>query len=126
MAIFPRRQWTSRLGTFSGKVHADSWEDAAPSIPYAGSHLTTFSYPSSTLNLSVGVPLATQTPTVLPVGAVVRYYGFVNQSLPPGLVLNATTGELSGTPTAARPATVYRIYAHAAMSYPFDITITVT
>lgn len=126
MSIYPRRQWTSRLGWFSGKATPDNWEDAAPSIPYAGSHLTAFTYPSSTLNLTVGSPLATQTPTVLPAGAVVRYYGLVNQTLPPGLSLNATTGALSGTPTAARAATVYRIYAHAAMSYPFDVTITVT
>jgi hypothetical protein len=127
MHIFPRRQWTSRLGTFPARgLSAGSFEEAQQSIPYPGSLLTQFTYPSSTLNLTVGNPLSAQTPTILPSGARIRYFSLLGQTFPAGLALDPVTGVLSGTPTTPSAATVYRIYAHAGWSYVAQVTITVT
>lgn len=126
MQIFPRRQWTSNLSTFPGRVSAGDVENAVPTIPLQGPHLTGFSYSPSTLNLTVGVPIVPITPTVLPAGAQVRVFQVIMQVLPPGVSVDTVTGVISGTPTAARPATVYRIYAQAAYSYVAEVTITVT
>lgn len=126
MNIFPKRQWTSRLAHFPGTVAGGmEYENAQPSIPFTGSHLTAFSYSPSTLNLTVGAPMTPVTPTTLPAQARINAFQLLGQVFPPGLQLNVLTGEISGTPTAARATTTYRIYAKAAYDYVAEVTITV-
>ncbi|MCX6546700.1 MAG: DNA/RNA non-specific endonuclease [Acidobacteria bacterium] len=62
------------------------------------------SYPSATLTLYRGVPLAAQTPTSA--GGPISTFS-VAPALPAGLSLSATTGVLSGTPTTLQGAATY-------------------
>jgi gliding motility-associated-like protein len=64
-----------------------------------------FSY-SSLLELTQGVPFSGITPLITGTGIT-----FTAPSLPEGLSINSATGEITGTPTAVSPATVYFIRA---------------
>ncbi|MFA9197875.1 MAG: putative Ig domain-containing protein [Aquirufa sp.] len=64
-----------------------------------------FSY-SSPPELTQGVPMAGLMPQITGTGIT-----FTAPSLPDGLAINPTTGEISGTPTTASPSTVYIIRA---------------
>jgi hypothetical protein len=110
---------------FPGNVGCGSIENAQMAIPYPGSHLTQFTYPSSSLALSVGVPMTPISPTILPAGAIVTLFEMTPRP-PPGLTLNNGTGVLSGTPTQAQGATVYRMQVNAATAYYFNLTISIT
>ena len=64
-----------------------------------------FSY-SSPHEFTQGVPITGITPSITGSGIT-----FTAPSLPPGLSINPSTGEITGTPTAASPSTVYVIRA---------------
>ena len=61
---------------------------------------------SSPNDLTQGVPITGIRPTITGTGIT-----FTAANLPAGLSLNPTTGEITGTPTAASPSTVYVIRA---------------
>jgi hypothetical protein len=68
-----------------------------------------------------GTAIPTLSPTVT--GAVSRY---TVTTLPPGLSINATTGLINGTPTAARPQAIYTVTAENSTGFTtFDMDITV-
>jgi gliding motility-associated-like protein len=68
-----------------------------------------------------GTPIPTLSPAVT--GAVSRY---TVTTLPPGLSINATTGLINGTPTAARAQAIYTVTAENSTGFTtFDIDITV-
>ncbi|MFP5206717.1 MAG: Ig domain-containing protein, partial [Acidobacteriota bacterium] len=64
-------------------------------------------YPQTTIAASVGHAITPDTPTVT--GVVTSYT--VSPALPQGLHLNASTGSISGTPTAAAAQAAYTITA---------------
>ena len=64
-----------------------------------------FSY-SSPHEFTQGIPITGITPSITGTGI-----NFTATNLPAGLILNPTTGEITGTPTAASPSTVYIIRA---------------
>jgi Putative Ig domain len=68
----------------------------------------TVAYNSSYYSFTQGVPSATITPTST--GGAVSSWS-VQPALPAGLTLDATTGAISGTPTAAAAAATYNITA---------------
>lgn len=83
---------------------------------------TALSYAASPVLAQVGVALSMLSSTVT--GAVDTYS--VNPSLPAGTSLDGTTGDITGTPTVASPATAYTITAtNAGGSTTIDLTITV-
>jgi gliding motility-associated-like protein len=61
---------------------------------------------SSPNDLTQGIPITGIRPTITGTGIT-----FTAASLPPGLDLNPTTGEITGTPTVPSPSTVYIIRA---------------
>lgn len=124
MTIFPKRQWKSSLLAFSAGVRAGEPDAAQVGIPLPGPLVTSFEFSPSVASLSVGVP-ATLTPTVAPAGAVRKFY-LSGGPLPAGLSMSDSTGVISGTPTAPKAATVYRVLGDAAYTYEARITITVT
>src|SRR6185295_3506614 len=80
---------------------------------------TGLSYPSSQ-TLTIGTPMPAIAPSVT--GTVTSYS--VAPALPAGLALNSSTGQISGTPTAALAATRYTVTAsNSAGSATFDISI---
>ncbi len=79
-------------------------------------------YQQSTITAIVNQPITPDTPTVT--GTVTSYS--VSPALPAGLSLNASTGTISGTPTAAAPQAVYTVSAsNAGGSFPSAVTVTV-
>lgn len=123
MTKFPRRQWKSQLGAYPGGVVGGDIADAAIGIPLPGPLLTTFSYGTGTLALSVGVPMSLS-PTVDPAGGV-RKFG-IFPGVPAGLTFNDSTGVLSGTPTTPAAATLFTFSGEAAYTYTTTRTISVT
>jgi hypothetical protein len=78
---------------------------------------------ASPVSATVGATLAPQRPSIS--GSVDRYA--VSPPLPPGLVLNGSSGILSGTPTEARSVAPYTITADSlAGSTHFVLVLTVT
>jgi hypothetical protein len=78
---------------------------------------------SSPVSATVGAALAPLSPSIA--GSVDRYA--VSPPLPPGLVLNGSSGILSGTPTEARSLSPYTITADSlAGSSRFVLVLTVT
>lgn len=68
------------------------------------------------------------TPIVPSVSGTVALYTNTGPALPAGLTLNTTTGEITGTPTVASPATTYTIQASnstGAMSASFTMTVNI-
>src|SRR5215469_702614 len=79
-------------------------------------------YPQTNIAATVGTTISSDTPTVT--GTVDSYA--VSPTLPAGLTLNASTGVLSGTPTAVSPQTTYTVVAsNSAGSTTTKIQITV-
>jgi hypothetical protein len=76
----------------------------------------------SPITATQGQPLATASPTVS--GTIDGYS--VSPSLPAGLSLNATTGVISGTPTATHGLSAYTVTAsNASGNTSFAVTVTV-
>ena len=79
-------------------------------------------------SLTTGTAAAAFTPVTAASGAI-PYAFAVSPSLPAGLVLNATTGSISGTPTVGSAATTYTITvtdnAGAISSKTFSLTVAV-
>jgi WD40 repeat protein len=91
---------------------------APPPPPAAPSGL---GYPAAP-TLSVNTAMTALTPTVI--GTVTAWS--VNPALPAGLAINATTGAITGTPTAITPSASYTITAtNASGSTTFALTISV-
>ena len=79
-------------------------------------------YPQTTISASVGQAITTDTPTVT--GTVTSYS--ISPTLPAGLSLNASTGAISGMPTAAAAQTAYTVTAtNATGNTTASVTITV-
>jgi Putative Ig domain len=77
----------------------------------------------SPVSATVGAALAPQSPSIA--GSVDHY--IVTPALPPGIVLNGSSGVLSGTPTEARTVAPYTITAESlAGSTRFVLVLTVT
>lgn len=94
MPTRPGRQWKSALTAYQGVGSTAADPRLAPFIPYPGPKLENFSY--APVPLTSGV---TMTP-LLPFYSNATPTGFsVDGALAPGLSLNTTTGEISGTPT---------------------------
>jgi hypothetical protein len=68
---------------------------------------TNLSYPQSTISATMNQAITTDTPTVT--GTVTTYS--VNPALPAGLSLNASSGAITGTPTAVTAQATYTITA---------------
>jgi hypothetical protein len=64
-------------------------------------------YPQTTISATVGQPITADTPTVT--GTVTSYA--VSPALPAGLVIDATAGTISGTPTEAAASSAYVVTA---------------
>ncbi|UWZ84920.1 putative Ig domain-containing protein [Occallatibacter riparius] len=64
-------------------------------------------YPETSIKATVGAAISPNTPTVT--GTVTNYS--VSPSLPAGIAISASTGVISGTPTAASSKTTYTITA---------------
>jgi hypothetical protein len=87
--------------------------------PPAPSDLT---YPQASISATVGAAIATDTPTVT--GSVAGYT--IAPALPAGLGISASTGAISGTPTAASAQTSYTVTAsNSSGSATATISITV-
>jgi hypothetical protein len=84
---------------------------------------TNLIYAQHTPSYVQGFPIASNTVTSV-TGAVT---GYTAAALPPGLSINPTTGEITGTPTSVAAATDYPIRAYNSAGETFRIlTITVT
>jgi hypothetical protein len=81
----------------SGTVSGSNTSNPAPSLLSYGDAKT----------YTVGIPIDPLNPAVS--GTVTRYS--ISSALPAGLALNATSGQISGTPTAASTSTIYTITA---------------
>lgn len=87
-----------------------------------GSAPSNLTYPQTSINATAGTAIAQDTPTVS--GTVAGYT--VSPALPAGLALNATTGTISGTPTAASAQATYAVTAfNSGGSTTAVLTITV-
>jgi len=72
------------------------------------SAITSYTYnTSSLLELTVGESLGILQPTLSPAQTGVTLSYLVSPDLPPGLILNAVSGTLSGTPTQMSVSEVY-------------------
>ncbi|WP_263384891.1 Ig domain-containing protein [Granulicella arctica] len=78
-----------------------------PSNPSNPAPPTNLVYPQSTITAMVGQEIAADTPSVT--GTVTSYT--ISPALPAGLNLNATTGAISGTPTAVAAQATYTVTA---------------
>lgn len=90
------------LGACGGSGGGGGSPNAVPLV----SAPTTLSYPSPPA-FTVGQQIVTLTPTVT--GTVSSYT--VSPGLPDGITLSASTGAISGTPTAAKPPATYTVTA---------------
>lgn len=80
-------------------------------------------YPQAVISATVGTAIQTDTPTFT--GTVTEFS--ITPALPAGLSLNATTGAISGTPTASSSTTSYTVTAsNSGGSITASVQITVT
>jgi len=82
---------------------------------------SSFAYPLSTINATVGQAIPSDVPSVA--GAVDLFS--VSPELPPGLVLDASTGTISGVPAAVTPQADYVVTATNANGSS-DATVTIS
>jgi hypothetical protein len=90
------------------------------SIEVYGAAPSGLSYAGSPFTFTQGTPIQPQTPTVT---GCVSSYG-IAPTQPAGLSFNTSTGELSGTPSAAQSATLYTVTATNAVGSD-DVTISI-
>ena len=116
----------TEAGTFNLKILAGS-----TSHPCSDAILYTFTVncptnitftPATLANGNVGAPYSVTISSSL--GAGTTYS--IAPALPAGLSLNASTGEISGTPTVTNPSTTYTITATNASGAPNTIACTTT
>ena len=84
---------------------------------------TNLLYPSNSLSFPINTPVTAVVPSV--VAFPVPTYS-VSPNLPAGLVLNPTTGAITGTPTLGQPATNYTITANNGFAPNATTTFTIT
>ena len=115
--VLQRLLFTVLMSCVAICVSCGSGSSSAP--PAAPSGL---SYPNPS-SATVGTAITPLSPTVT--GTVATYS--VTPALPPGLSLNATTGVISGTPTASTVEANYSITASNAVSgnTAFDLSLTI-
>jgi len=77
------------------------------SVTVTSSAPTGLSYTSSSINGTVGAEIASLTPTVA--GSGITYS--IDPALPTGLLLNPTTGVISGTPSVTSASAIYTVSA---------------
>jgi polyhydroxybutyrate depolymerase len=114
---------SSTSSSTSSSVSSSSSSSASSSVSSSSSVSapSALSYPSPQ-TYGAGTAITTLTPTVT--GVVTSYS--VSPSLPPGLLLNASSGQLTGTPTTATANASYTITAqNSAGSTTFALSITV-
>jgi hypothetical protein len=98
-----------------GSTSASLFIEVVPPAPSDLSYVLPASY-------RVGTAIAPLVPSVT--GAVTKYS--VTPALPAGLVLDSTSGEISGTPTTASAETIYTVVAeNSGGSASFSLTLTV-
>ncbi len=116
---------TALSGSTNYTVTASNSQGSASttiSIEVTGIAPSSLSYTSSSLDLTKDIAMSSLTPTVS--GIVTGYT--VEPSLPAGLSLNASTGVVSGTPTAVTSSAVYSFRANNGIGYSaFNVTIAV-
>lgn len=126
---FPGRQWKSRVKALGGAHMAPPVELDAPIIPYPGAPAA-WTYPSSSLSLTVGVPMTPLVPTIT--GGVPYTWHAENTAgfqttLPTGISVNPETGVISGTPTTITPLRALLITSFSkGGATRFRLTITVS
>ncbi|MDP1833105.1 MAG: putative Ig domain-containing protein [Geothrix sp.] len=95
---------------------------AAPVAPVVPAP-TSLAYATNPAVYAKGTPIAANTPTVIS-GSTVTYS--VSPALPSGLALNATTGTITGTPTAVAAVAIFAVRAtNAGGSATANLSITV-
>jgi hypothetical protein len=116
----------TEAGTFNLKILATS-----NSHPCGDAILYTFTVncptsvtftPATLANGNVGTPYSVTISSSLGAGATYS----ISPALPAGLSLNASTGEISGTPTVTSPLTTYTVTATRASGAPGTIACTAT
>ena len=124
---YPGRQWRSRIVALGGAHMAGPLELNAPIIPYPGPPAL-WTYPLSSLSLSVGVPMSALVATVTR-GAPYDWQAFNTalfpQALPAGVALDPSTGTMSGTPTTPMAMRSYAIGTKS-KGGPAYVTLTIT
>ena len=95
----------------------------APLLPGAGTPPSALSYATNPASYASGGPIATNSPTVT--GSTTNWV--VSPPLPAGLSINATTGDIDGTPTTPTAAADYTVCAsNAGGSTTVLLNITIT
>jgi hypothetical protein len=94
-------------------------QDTGPILQPPPSNLV---YPQTSISATVGTAISEDTPTAT--GTVSSYT--ISPSLPEGLAINSSTGNISGTPTAAIPQTRFVVTAsNASGSATASLSITI-
>lgn len=115
-AVSAQASYTVVAANASGSTSASVQISVGPAPP------TNLSYGQASISATVGTPIVTDTPTVT--GTVNSYT--VAPALPAGLIINSTSGVISGTPTAATASASYKVTAsNAGGSTTFTLTIAV-
>jgi hypothetical protein len=92
------------------------------SLTISASAPTGLSYSSSSINATAGTAIASLNPTVT--GSGITYS--IDPALPSGLLLNPTTGVISGTPSVTAVSAIYTVTAtNVGGSITTDLTIVV-
>ena len=115
--ITPSGTYTVTASNTGGSTTVDITIEVNDEIP---SQVT---YNTNTFVETVGTAMTAETPTAN--GGVVTSWE-IHPSLPNGLSLDSSTGEISGTPTAVSPFTTYTVYANntgGSATATVDITV---
>ena len=115
--ITPSATYTVTASNSGGSTTVDITIEVNDEIP---SQVT---YNTNTFVETVGTAMTAETPTTNG-GAVTSWE--IHPSLPNGLSIDSSTGEISGTPTAVAPFTTYTVYANntgGSATATVDITV---
>lgn len=104
-------------------LNPGAMDSVPPVIPKPGPRCEGVVYTPSAFVLPIGVPMTPAVPAIT--GAAPRIW-YRKTPLPAGLLLDNSTGTLSGTPTVLQPVTPYTILAvHSDDVLQVGITISV-